>query len=493
MGVVRMTILAPPMAFGERPPGRHLYEVNEFEIALALTKWRVLRDIADQLPERPIGHSGRHHDFPPVVMLLFGVMRWGLHGEAATHRMFSHHNFWEPLRQQLASEYTSYPVLKDPSAFPTRFMFARFCKRNSLDAQTFAAIVEQFRFSMLRVALRVGMFAEEDVSWTHPPLYNLLTGDGTVVRPMYHRIRSGKRHEKDAESFGVGGRKKPVAGLKFGTVEGWIRGYDERLILELFSVQHGDGRDEGAMAMAYARWLKQRTPGFQGLVWDMALRGAHRRLGYEMGILVITKSPRAAGGGPKIVKMPDFVTLRNNGKIERIPLWTYEGAPCIRIPGPLASSYEYIPLQRLRIRVRENKGSFAWYGEYIIPKEAPSPLRMRGAAIRLRLDGSPAEDKKGFKREENLHAIPMRVHPSSVLHDDSNNLDPIWRDLYRLRPRAEAMMSWFKARMHHRRAPGIGRDRVHLKMLNGALYNNVKMLIRYSKRTGIPMEDILNY
>lgn len=73
----------------QRPLKKKRYNVTDLQIAMALTRWSLVKDLASTVIVRSPGNSGRPDDYPPTVMIMFGILSWGFKGEASTERMLS--------------------------------------------------------------------------------------------------------------------------------------------------------------------------------------------------------------------------------------------------------------------------------------------------------------------------------------------------------------------------------------------------------------------
>lgn len=109
-----------------------------------------------------------------------------------------------------------------------------------------------------------------------------------------------------------------------------------------------------------------------------------------------------------------------------------------------------------------------------IPDDAHVPEHLRGGRLRIRLDTTEDDRKRGLNRAEVLRQI--------------SPADPDWGSVYAIRPSAESIWEWYKSRLvPNRRAPAVGVPRQWYALLCGALYSNFRPYLMHCRRLGIPL------
>jgi hypothetical protein len=319
-------------------------------------------------------------------------------------------------------------------------------------------------------------------SFTHPHASRMLYADGKVITPVFtgkpgetridRRTRQavGVRHDPDAHLHIEGGRVEAY-GTKFVVVA--TRSKRDRVILDVRHVPYQGSGGEAGIAMESFADLVPLAPGVLGVVYDMALRGAHLdRMMREFGWLGITKVPaaeihirRGQRGGRRIpkerlvetkdLKMPDGTTTT-------ITLYARDGALGM---GVLTDEGEMVFQAMARVRTQRKVGKkypFRWYNQYRLPEA------YGGGEITVRLSGNAEDERRRFNRPENLRAIPPA--------------DPDFDRLYVLRSDAESINRSIEDTLYLGRAHSVGHVRQELDLLGFAILVNSLTLARNRAR-----------
>lgn len=454
-----------------RPPGREGLLDSDEALLEMLVDWEPLHTLAAQLPTPEPGAPGRPCHFPPVALLLYGIMAWGdRRSTRRAERLFRKPSVMALLQRRLGPRYPNHRGLQ-PGAKPvTRSHWRTFSARFKADPDLLDLLGKKFTELMAGYARAIGLLDPTKGSLTHPASENLTYGDVTILRSLYkyqatdqyiHPTTGEKktrRHDPDAR-FGQAGGKGTVWGTPIGILGIGVPDHESvNLILSMYEVDdHQPGGTEGERAVATLADIKQNyAPEIAGIVYDKALRGTHRVANYANDLLTITKIPRAAGGaGSK--QLGDFPANTPNGP-ERVYLMAIDGAPYVQVI--TGGNPEYVRLDRVKLIRRRNKsGPPRWYGRYRIPSDPRVPTRLVGATVTVRLDKPAWADQ--------LSPIPPG--------------DGDWGHAFGLRNRAESINSWFKD-FTRGRAPCMGRKRQRLAFLCGALMANFQALLRYCRK-----------
>jgi hypothetical protein len=469
-----------------RGPERPRY--SEAEFAATLAEWEILHDIAAELPHWQPGDTGRPPLFPPAVILLFSVMRWGWGSDRSVERQLTHQPTWEPIRQSMARRYPDYLGLR-PGAKPiTRHQLRHF--RDGLDDDTFERLLTAFRQQAADLSLAMGMFDPARISLTHPDPTTMLAGDATVIRSRfdaapgtrYMDSETGEILEKLSDpdalwypTFDEFGNKKrdTVYGTKFGILQARLPGHEhERVVIDLFHITSGDDGEPLSVERAVERF-QRLAPALTGIVYDMALHGVHREHLYDLGLHTITKCSQVQRGKLREFHVGTLEARKDGVVVDKIEVRSIGGCP--HTPAITSGKKEYIPLERVRTLRRKNKQKrkgarrHRWYNEMRVPADPRIPSRLHGARVMIRLDDENYETAK-VSRAHNIHSIAPG--------------EDEWETLFDLRNPTESINNWIKERLQGKssRAPAVGARRQHLALLGAALYNNLAASLAQAER-----------
>jgi hypothetical protein len=364
---------------------------------------------------------------------------------------------------------------------PTRHHYVRYEANHLLNPDAFASLHQQFRDQACALAQAMGMFNADPGTTTHPSVENVLTGDGTVVRPRVKARRGDihlnpmtgelepRRYDPDAADYATwdpdNEKSIVVRGIKFGLIFGHHANVsNQRVVLDVFHVPTGDGGEAARALDSITGLVEYLGPGAQGVCWDMAMRGTHKDHLYHLGLMPIIKTVKTEGGKDKTAQLgPHNFTLAD-GTVEYRQVFTQAGAPLIEVIVGGNRVPVFLTRNRTR-RVAQRTTGFRWFNDYTVPDEAPVPQQWRGATVRIRLNHS-AEHAPTHNRAEVISAVAEH--------------DPDWQRLYASRPVAESVNSLFKRSWYKNRAPRIGANRNHASLICAALWNNYRAWLEYT-------------
>jgi hypothetical protein len=424
------------------------------------------------------------------MMLWFLVMRWVFDSEHAVEEQLTDFALWSAVRRAMAGRYPDYTGLGSSHAAMTRDHFRRYCDNHLATDATFRNLYDAFCDESASLAVWMGMFSLTGASITNPRPEAALFGDATVLKARFDaklgdlqlNQESGELEQKpydpDARSYVTRdefGNVAPgrVYGTQFGIIHARLAFERERVITDVFHITNGEN-DEGSNAVAAVERFQRRVPVVDALIYDMALRGKHREQLYDLGLHLITKTPKLKSGVPRRRVLPRLYKARRPGEAHAdVEIWAYDGVPSLRVT--LSSGYEWVHLEKTQIRLRTNevrgKRPNRWYGDFRIPDDARVPRDLRGRIVSIRLND---EDwlTSTISWADQLHSIPRN--------------DPVWQQLYPGRNGTEAINAWIKDRMHGRaaRAPAVGARKQHLMLLGAALLNNFLAELAHEERSG---------
>lgn len=439
----------------------------------------LLYELAANFPDPEPGSPGRPRDLPHAAHIMYGILVHEKDGEREVDALLNDPLIWEPVRQALAGRCPGYRGL-EPGARPiSRSEYRRWKDTWAVGDEFFTKLYDTFEAQSVALATAMGCFPTDNMSWTHPASANVVTGDATVWRSRFDagpgqfqvdRFTGEiieKRHDPDARYYTTGD-DVTVYGTMFGRMTSTSPHENESLALAVYEIT--DQRTEMVRALEHLERLKGRIPGLQTLTYDKALRGVHIDALYRLGMLTVAKVSDAPGGTAKS-RFIEKVDVRQGGAVVgQLDVYAINGAAhAVFVAGGRRH-----PVRLMRVRTRQPRKHGTTYNDYRLPDDELVPVVLRGGELRLRLDTSELDHRRGLNRAENLRPIP----------EDPD--DPDWKRLYGHRQESESHNSRSKQRLTNKRAPAVGRPRQRLAWLFGAIFQNLRAYLTYRKRVGLP-------
>jgi hypothetical protein len=147
-------------------------------------------------------------------------MAWGMGGQRAAERAFSHEATWEAIHVEFDRRYPGYRGLQPGAKKISRSEYRRYVDKHALGADVFVDFWMCFEAEMA---------------------------------------------------------KKTVLGTRWGSIEAWLPFDGERIILSMFSIDKSDGGDEMTRGIDAVIRLHADVPGGDAAVWDGSLHGGPYR------------------------------------------------------------------------------------------------------------------------------------------------------------------------------------------------------------------------
>jgi hypothetical protein len=342
---------------------------------------------------------------------------------------------------------------------------------------------EIHRKAAARQAIQLGLLdPRAGGSWTRPHLDRLLYGDGKVITPLY-RAKPGDvrldratgelrplRAEVDADLH-VEGTGEAAWGTKFVVLATRGAAVHSRLLLDVAFVENKGG--EAATAMRCLERTASLSPGAQGVVYDMALRGIHHQsILRDLGLLPINRvtAARANPKGPrrdrrehrieKMVFVEAKTVTQRDGSTRKVDLYARAGTIGV---GSLAADGELVftPLSRVRTHRNADRGGYRWYNDYRLPES------LGAGVVTIRLHGNAEDGARRFNRTENVRPIPPD--------------DPGFPELFRRRNDAESINRALEDTLWLGRAHSLGHRRQLLNLIGYAVMVNSLALSRHRR------------
>jgi hypothetical protein len=230
---------------------------------------------------------------------------------------------------------------------------------------------------------------------------------------------------------------------------------------------------EAQVAVGCLDRLGPRLPGAQGVIYDGALRGKHlEHLLHDLGLLGVCPVTAASGGRRAKRSRTERQVFVEAAEVTRadktctIQLYSRGGRLCV---GELDEKGEVVlvELTRKKILRRTNAdGTYRWYGEFEVPESSG------GGTVRVRLDLTDEDRKRGFNRTEHLRPIPPG--------------DDDYRRLYPRRPDIESINRALDDSLWLKRAHSVGHARQLVDLMGYVLRLNSIALHRH-RRTRAPV------
>lgn len=468
----------------KRPPrprrDRH-EKANHNEVLKELLRFGLLHRWAAQFDEGPTVSGGRPPTHPAVVKLLFGIMAWEWGGLRGAHREIRDAGTWAVISNALRPLYPGWACFEPGGKPVTRYQYAHFRNRHCLDDSTFQILLLMAEADACAQAQAMGqLVASNGGSVTRPSPLRICSGDGTVLTPRYSAAPgdlqlnpvTGEleqiRHDPDAAWYETGDGRR-VRGHNIVLLESRSEHEDEIVLLAVRHQPKGHPGGEGAMAVEMIRSVRSLLPDLQAITWDKAIRGTHIEALYDLGLQTIVKVAKLKGGGLKSRRIGTHgVKGSSTNRVE-----VYAQAGSIGIHVAVGGKPVFVRCAKTKVMPRARRsGGVCWYAEYRIPDQAPVPAGLRRGRIQVRLNGHGKGDPHGLNRAEVIRPV--------------TEADPEWKGLYARRPGSESTNSWFKARLPKGRAPAVGALRSRFEMLCLQVFANVRALVAFKRRNGIP-------
>ena len=219
---------------------------------------------------------------------------------------------------------------------------------------------------------------------------------------------------------------------------------------------------EAAVALECFSRLAPLVPGAQGVVYDMAFRGAHIQELLQLGLIPIVKVPAArksiktasgyVGRLPKDCHVEDRLVRLADGGTKLCRLHARDGAIGLAEMTD-TGSVEFVELTRIRTCRKQDKNGYRWYNTYALPECFGG-----GGTVSIRIDQTEDDTRRGFNRTENVRVIP----PS----------DADFRRLFGRRQDAESMNRAYEDSLYLGRAHSLGHLRQQVDFLGWAVSVN---------------------
>lgn len=404
---------------------------NEFDMMEAVFLDPALYEFAEHLPRPDPRKGGRPRKFHDYFTLGYGCLAdiWKSERHAAT--VLASGPVYQFVRNCVAQMVP--PDLQLPPEPPHRTWFLK--KRASVGEAAIEDLREHWKPHGVAAAREIGLLdPEADGSPTHPALSCTVTCDGKVIDPLYRtsptdtRTVKGVDHatgevieidvpiknfDPDVKQHHVGGREKPVSGLKFWHAETRGEFSHERVYLAVDYVPgvKDEKNSEMDIAMPHLLNLADLAPGIQVFAIDGAARSVHRsELIRKTGKTVVSPAiakkvdPKTGDREEKEGFLSEVVFDYPDGTTESVEIWHCGGWLTQRI----VDEDGHVHLEKLH-RTRNNpqqndNGEWRDYVYYDVPNPRGGPSK----TISERTWENEDDVTRGFKRAELIHQIPPK-------------------------------------------------------------------------------------
>ena len=392
-----------------------------WELVASERVWRVIEHVEAAVPTlgRRCGYTLMDIVVMDVAAQLFGSNR-------AAERYLGDPNVWERLRRHAVTAFPKDPARRLSQRAPSRQ--AHYRARKAINSS--AAVAEfkrALRTEAVAAATHMDMFVPAAGTWAAPDVSQCIVGDSVwLSTATKHRAPSGTPPGvQQGRELVVLACSRPDA--------------NERVVLdaEFVPSRRGptrDGRNGADHAVEMLSRLLTETasllrPGLRGFVHDMALTSEAADKTLELGVLPITKVPRAAGGTCRRVNLGTHTFTAPDGTQHAHEVAAIGGSPTVALTDSRGAVLA-VPLDRQHIRWgRNGQQRHVAYGRYAMPHAPPVPAHLRGASAVIRFNSTNQEVIAGRRRTQALRAIPETDADFAELFGRREDMEAMFADL----------------------------------------------------------------
>jgi hypothetical protein len=470
-----------PIKRKRRPRRDRFPKPGDIDVLVALLHCSTLHTWAAEFDSEAGTAGGAPPHHPAVTKLVYGVMakEWG--GLRPTERNLAQKTVWNIVSKVLRPMYPDWACFRTGGKAPTRHQYMRFRDRYCTDDRVFEALATIAMVDACQQAIRMGQLtADRGGSTTHMSPDRIISGDGTVLAARYKSAPGQlqlnpvtgeleqRRFDPDAEYYKTGTGDR-VFGTKFVLLESRSNHEDEVVLLGVRHQPAGHPGGEGAIALDMIRAVHPHLPDLQGVTWDKALRGTHIDELYDLGLQSVIKVSKDKGGTKS--RRIGAHSVNGLAQPETVQVYAHGGAVGIQVL--VRGQATWVKCIKIQVKNPRNRsGKYRWYAIYEIPDHAPVPPNLRKGRFMVRLNGRASGDPTDLNRAEVIRPVA----------ED----DPEWAELYARRQGPESTNAWFKYRLPGGRAPAVGAKRQRFEMLCVQLHANIRALIAFRRRHGLP-------
>ncbi|WP_409471467.1 hypothetical protein [Streptomyces sp. HC307] len=423
------------------PPARSLPELERLELLVSNPD---LYDVADQVfPGRTPGARGRRPAYPPFIYLIVLASISIFETAEMACANFQHEHMWKTVREGVRQHRGDTTADSLPETGPQRHHWHDFRPKM---IEALHELREASRDAWIKQALAKGMLGRKRRgTLVRPHRSQVITGDGTVVRPASDQTEEFTIDEKTGElqhhrvdpdaTIQLEGGDREIYGNKLVTFS--VR--DEcsphsRIILNTDTARHQseeldpDRQEEAKVALRLALEIRTRAPGNHTVVYDKAWRGMHRAPLIRAGLLVFTR--QYDGLKPHPLKKYRYKATGCTHDV-----YAAEGRACDRLLSVEGKTlYDPIPVREVEYRGGEES---RFYHILEIPcRTGPHVERIPVYETREDMALDPRTKRMRFNRTEHLRIIPPGTEAGDRLigfRQDSESVFSTLDETHRLR------------------------------------------------------------
>ena len=370
--------------------------------------WRVVEHVEAAVPTR-----GRRRRYALMDIVVMDVAAQLLGSHRAAARDLGDPQAWERLRRHVMTAFPKDPTRRLSQRAPSR---PTHCQARQLysSGEPLAALKRALRADAVETATRMGMFAPTADTGTAPDRSQFIVGDGTW-------LSAATKH-----------RGRELVALAGSRPNG-----SDRIVLDAEFAPSGPTRD-GRTGADHAEEMPSRLltensrflrPGLHGFVHDMALTPKAADKVLDLGVLPITKVPRAAGGTCRRVSLGMFTFTAPDGTRHDREVTAIGGEPTVALTDSRCIEVA-VSLDRQHIRwEHNNQRRRVAYGQYVLPHAPPVPKHLWGASAVIRCNSTDEEINSGKRRTRALRAIPETDTDFVALFGMREDVEAVFADL----------------------------------------------------------------
>jgi hypothetical protein len=365
---------------------------------LARSEW--VSEMAELLPAKPAGSTGRPRDNPELLTAWFWCTLGAFKSHRAAASFVRDPDNWKWLQNEWAPRGI---VLNDTP--PARKTLERAVRRLRPLVE---ALLEKFRELALAQARRQECLTGTAESATRSfQRGNTVIGDGTVPKARMKpetakrlaaipnlRDRRGNRISipeykmyKQGDNTRVGGQKFYFSSVRAGNEP------NDRIFLDIRLCPGGEGGDEGAVATASLLDLRARCSQMFAVVYDGGIRGVHISQLMQAGLVVIAPPGKGHEAARQFGKEPLKCSCRDGSHV----LYTQDGWLCTQEILDTGKPH-IVRLDREFSMVKNPKnGIYRPYLKVTLPC---------GNTFTMRLDNTPKTDELDLNVAERIRQFP---------------------------------------------------------------------------------------
>lgn len=437
-------------------------DLSTREIVRAICNDGTIFELEDAVDLPPKQYGGRPREFAVWIHIMFDTLVH-VHGSArAVEREIK--DVWQVLRTVHGLRYPGRTPLPSRTLRRSNYAYTRDRYLATNDWIEKTRVILRNRAVKYAEARGLG-FEDGEGTVTKPSKGRTVRGDGKAVASRYGQRRRGYKGRRDPDArHHITGDDKDVFGSLFVIAAIGDDNRGQSLVLDAAAVRRGSG-GEAAVFMDSMDGLLDVMPGVQLVAYDGAGRGVHHQRTMDRGVAMISPIHGKKTGKkkhvPKVVFVETVKITRADGSCQVRDLYSVDGAAAFRETKVDGTPFEVLLEMQKPLKRRNKQGGYRWYGDFKVPESAG------GGCLRIRLDTTEEDRKRGFNRTEHLRMFP----PSH----------PDYEQLYGRRNLIESINRLYDDSLDREKAHTVGIRRQSVNVATFMLAFNVRSMERHRR------------